>query len=151
MRQAFKALFDSKRIQRIEFYGKIMEWHSRWSDEARTMYHINCYRGPVVSAVWHIARAARRRPPLPAASASPSSDMTWRFFPAAEFANHTQAWHSLVAQRKRTPPYEPEFIEAMIAVFGTPETVLAICGDHAAPCAMGILQRINAGWQTFQP
>ncbi|HET7031934.1 MAG TPA: GNAT family N-acetyltransferase, partial [Casimicrobiaceae bacterium] len=117
MRQeAFKALFDSKRIKRIEFYGKIMEWHSRWSDEARTMYHINCYRWPVVSAVWHIARAARRPPALPAASASQSADMTWRFFPAAEFANHTQAWHSLVAQRKRTPPYEPEFIEAMIAV-----------------------------------
>ena len=151
MRQeAFKALYDSKRTKRIEFYGKIMEWHSRWSDEARTMYHINCYRWPFVSTVWHIARAARRRPPVPVASASLPADMTWRLLPAADFARHAQAWQSLVAQRRRTPPYEREFVEAMVAVFATPATVLAICGDPEAPCAMGLLER-NAGWQTFQP
>jgi len=54
MRQeAFRQLFAEGRISRIEFYGKLMEWHTRWSDEARTMYHINYHR-------WAAASTARR-------------------------------------------------------------------------------------------
>lgn len=45
MRHAyFPALFGEKRLQRVEFYGKLMEWHTRWSDEFRTTYHCNVYR-----------------------------------------------------------------------------------------------------------
>ena len=45
MRQeAFAQLFAEPRLQRIEFFGKIMEWHVRWSNESRTMYHLNLYR-----------------------------------------------------------------------------------------------------------
>ena len=41
MRQeAFAKLFEEQRIKRIEFYGKLMDWHTKWSDEARTMYHV---------------------------------------------------------------------------------------------------------------
>lgn len=40
----FPALFDQKRLQRVEFYGKLMEWHTRWSAEVRTIYHCNIYR-----------------------------------------------------------------------------------------------------------
>lgn len=42
--EAFRKLFDERRFKHIEFYGKLMEWHTRWSDEVRTMYHINHYR-----------------------------------------------------------------------------------------------------------
>jgi CelD/BcsL family acetyltransferase involved in cellulose biosynthesis len=41
---SFKALFDSGEIRRIEFYGKVMDWHRRWSDESRTLYHLSRYR-----------------------------------------------------------------------------------------------------------
>ena len=45
MRQeSFRELFDEGRLKRIEFYGKLMEWHKRWSEEVRTLYHVNCYR-----------------------------------------------------------------------------------------------------------
>ncbi len=45
MRQdAFKEIFDQRVFARIEFYGKLMEWHTRWTDEVRTLYHLNCYR-----------------------------------------------------------------------------------------------------------
>lgn len=45
MRQdAFTQLFAERAIRRIEFYGKLMDWHTKWSDEVRTMYHLNCYR-----------------------------------------------------------------------------------------------------------
>lgn len=42
--EAFAKLFEEGQTQRIEFYGKVMDWHTRWSDEIRTLYHINCYR-----------------------------------------------------------------------------------------------------------
>ena len=40
----FPSLFGEGRLQRVEFYGKLMEWHTRWSDEVRTTYHSNIYR-----------------------------------------------------------------------------------------------------------
>ncbi len=42
----FKVIFDEKRISRIEFYGKVMDWHTKWTDEIRNIYHVNCYRWP---------------------------------------------------------------------------------------------------------
>jgi CelD/BcsL family acetyltransferase involved in cellulose biosynthesis len=49
MRQeSFRELFDEGRLKRIEFYGKLMEWHRRWSEEVRTLYHVNCYRWSVI-------------------------------------------------------------------------------------------------------
>lgn len=45
MRQeAFGLLFGEPRLKRIEFFGKLMEWHARWSEETRTMYHFTLYR-----------------------------------------------------------------------------------------------------------
>ncbi len=37
-------LFAEKRTRIVEFYGRVMEWHTRWTDETRILYHINCYR-----------------------------------------------------------------------------------------------------------
>ncbi|MGI4938933.1 MAG: GNAT family N-acetyltransferase, partial [Janthinobacterium lividum] len=60
MRQeAVALLFGERRLARIEFYGKVLEWHTRWSDEVRTMFHVTVYR-------WSILRTLqewlRRRP-----------------------------------------------------------------------------------------
>ena len=45
MRQeAFALLFNEPRLRRIEFFGKLMAWHARWSEESRTMYHFTLYR-----------------------------------------------------------------------------------------------------------
>lgn len=45
MRQAeFKQIFDGQQFQRIEFYGKVMEWHTRWSTQSRDIYHVTAYR-----------------------------------------------------------------------------------------------------------
>jgi CelD/BcsL family acetyltransferase involved in cellulose biosynthesis len=44
MRQdAFQSIFDNKLCERIEFYGKVMDWHTKWSNDIRTMYHTNAY------------------------------------------------------------------------------------------------------------
>ncbi len=46
MRQeAFKYIFDQTPIQHIEFYGKVMDWHVKWSSEIRTLFHINYWSG----------------------------------------------------------------------------------------------------------
>jgi len=76
---ATRGLFDEARFERIEFYGRVMEWHTRWTDEIRTMYHLNGYRWPVLGRLH--ALAARRgesgadvsaAPPAPAAAATGS-------------------------------------------------------------------------------
>lgn len=56
--QACRALFGQARLRRIEFYGKVMEWHLRWTREVRTLYHINCYRWAPLAHL-HAARGAR--------------------------------------------------------------------------------------------
>ena len=58
--EACRQLFDEGRFARIEFYGKVMEWHLRWTDEVRTLYHLNTYRWPALRTP---ARASCRRAP----------------------------------------------------------------------------------------
>ena len=62
----FQILFDAGSVRRIEFYGKVMEWHRRWTDEVRTLYHVNAYRAPW--ARWaheRVRRGAARPDPVP--------------------------------------------------------------------------------------
>jgi CelD/BcsL family acetyltransferase involved in cellulose biosynthesis len=42
--EELKLLFEGGATQSVEFYGKVMEWHRKWTDEVRTVYHINHYR-----------------------------------------------------------------------------------------------------------
>ncbi len=44
--EATRAIIEAGRFARIEFYGRVMEWHLRWTDEVRVMYHLNAYRWP---------------------------------------------------------------------------------------------------------
>lgn len=45
MRQeALPLLYNDNAVQRIEFYGRVMDWHTKWSDELRTLYHVNITR-----------------------------------------------------------------------------------------------------------
>jgi CelD/BcsL family acetyltransferase involved in cellulose biosynthesis len=47
MRQdEFALWWGEGRYRRIEFYGKTMEWHTRWTASERTLYHLNVYRWP---------------------------------------------------------------------------------------------------------
>ena len=46
-----RQLFDDSQVHSIEFYGRVMDWHTRWTDEIRTIYHINCFRRPWVPSL----------------------------------------------------------------------------------------------------
>jgi CelD/BcsL family acetyltransferase involved in cellulose biosynthesis len=63
-----RQLFSEGSMRRIEFYGPLMDWHTRWTEEVRTMYHINYYRYPLLATIHKIARErfAERRTEMPA-------------------------------------------------------------------------------------
>lgn len=42
--EACRGLFSEGRFARIEFYGRVMEWHMRWTEQVRILYHLNHYR-----------------------------------------------------------------------------------------------------------
>jgi Acetyltransferase (GNAT) domain len=51
-----KQLFAENQVRVIEFYGRVMEWHSRWSEEVRTLYHVNCLRHLWVASLKKLVR-----------------------------------------------------------------------------------------------
>jgi CelD/BcsL family acetyltransferase involved in cellulose biosynthesis len=66
----FRALFDEGVIRRVEFYGKVMDWHMRWTGDVRMLYHVNAYRWPWVKRLHARGRTRQRvekpEPALPA-------------------------------------------------------------------------------------
>jgi hypothetical protein len=61
--EAVRRLFDEQRFERLEFYGKVMEWHTRWTDEVRTLYHVNYYRWPALGRLHALWQSRRARSP----------------------------------------------------------------------------------------
>jgi CelD/BcsL family acetyltransferase involved in cellulose biosynthesis len=57
---AFAELIDQRGIRRIEFYGPLKEWHTRLTDDARRMYHVNYYRWQLVKRL-HGFRGALKK------------------------------------------------------------------------------------------
>jgi CelD/BcsL family acetyltransferase involved in cellulose biosynthesis len=60
--EALRALFDAAHPGRLEFYGRVMEWHTRWTNEMRTLYHVNYYRWGALArlhALWQSRRAVQ--------------------------------------------------------------------------------------------
>ncbi|MGH8593597.1 MAG: GNAT family N-acetyltransferase [Gammaproteobacteria bacterium] len=53
--EAFRRLFAERAVRRIEFFGKLMEWHTRWTDDVRTLYHVNFYRSRLMPGLKSIA------------------------------------------------------------------------------------------------
>jgi len=51
-------LYREGRIRRIEYYGRMMEWHSRWTENSRVLYHLTLYRWPLLQ---RLAEWRRRR------------------------------------------------------------------------------------------
>jgi len=57
--QAFEYIFRHRLVSRIEFYGRLMEWHQRWSDRSRMLYHVNYDRSPLVRRTWELLKRVR--------------------------------------------------------------------------------------------
>ena len=152
----FKNVFDEGKIKRIEFYGKLMEWHTRWSNEARTMYHANYYRW---ENVLRLKRALLRSEAglESGASASPAAsataDYVWTLAPVGEFDNYQEAWQAIRSTKHNQAPItEPGFVSLVLKYFADGSELLAVCGDPASPLAIAVLRRNGSfAWETFQP
>ncbi|MDP2323698.1 MAG: GNAT family N-acetyltransferase [Gammaproteobacteria bacterium] len=51
-------LFAEGKIRRLEYFGRLMDWHTKWTDYKRTLYHLTQYRWPLLK---RLALARRRR------------------------------------------------------------------------------------------
>ncbi len=64
MRQdQFQQLFTEQKFRRIEFFGKVMEWHTRWTSQSRTIYHATAYRWAWLKAL-HARRGVVKAAPV---------------------------------------------------------------------------------------
>lgn len=54
-----KQLFDENKNRSIEFYGSVMDWHTKWSNEIRTLYHVNYYRWAALPFLSKIVRKTK--------------------------------------------------------------------------------------------
>jgi CelD/BcsL family acetyltransferase involved in cellulose biosynthesis len=73
LEETCRQLFDQPRFGTLEFYGRVMEWHRRWTDDVRTMYHLTGYRWALLPQL-HSAlknRKARRAAPRAATITAP--------------------------------------------------------------------------------
>jgi CelD/BcsL family acetyltransferase involved in cellulose biosynthesis len=52
----FRDIFNEG-FARVEFYGKVMDWHRKWTDEIRTMYHLNTCRSQTLASLRRTCRA----------------------------------------------------------------------------------------------
>lgn len=59
--QAFEYIFQRSLAKRIEFYGKLMEWHTRWTEQSRMLFHVNVFRSQLFRRARNVARWARHR------------------------------------------------------------------------------------------
>jgi hypothetical protein len=62
-----QALSTKRKIQRFEYYDRVMEWHTRWTDNRRSNYHRTCFRHSLLK---QLAQAITRR------NAPPARDLT---------------------------------------------------------------------------
>ena len=56
------AIFEGREFDRIEFYGRVMDWHTKWTDEIRTLYHATVFRWAAAQRLylWRQTRRADR-------------------------------------------------------------------------------------------
>lgn len=55
--EACRSVFEEGRVGRIEFYGRMVDWTSRWTELSRTLFHVYAYRWGMVARL----RSAMRR------------------------------------------------------------------------------------------
>ncbi|MBK8384455.1 MAG: GNAT family N-acetyltransferase [Candidatus Accumulibacter sp.] len=44
-------LFQGKIVSRVEYYGRMMDWHTKWTDNKRTLHHFTMYRLPLLKQI----------------------------------------------------------------------------------------------------
>lgn len=56
--EELRQLHAEGKIKRLEYFGRLMEWHTKWTDQKRMLYHLTVYRWPAIKT---LAEARRRK------------------------------------------------------------------------------------------
>jgi hypothetical protein len=67
-------LYSGGQVRSYEFYGPLMEYQLRWTRNARTLYHLTCFRHRWVRSARNMAKRIRTHQPTAALATSPASD-----------------------------------------------------------------------------
>lgn len=46
--EELQQFFTGNDVKRIEYYGRVMEWHTKLTEHQRTLYHLTAYRWPML-------------------------------------------------------------------------------------------------------
>ena len=55
--EELQRIFNQGQIKRMEYFGKVMDWHTKLTDKKRTLYHLTSYRWPFIKKL----ASARRK------------------------------------------------------------------------------------------
>lgn len=50
-REIMQELYNANQVRVVEFYGRVREWHTQWSSDVRSMFHINVFRNGNVAKI----------------------------------------------------------------------------------------------------
>ena len=78
-----RTFFEGTEVRRIEYYGKLMDWHTKLTAEKRTLYHLTQYRWGWVRALAAQRQRARAEAAAAAAAAAPAAGVAPDAGPAA--------------------------------------------------------------------
>lgn len=68
-------LFASGEFRRIEYYGRVMEWHTKWTHLSRTLFHTSVYRWSILRkfAEWRRRQTATKAAVAPTPEVEPAT------------------------------------------------------------------------------
>lgn len=56
--EELQEIYRQGKIKRMEYFGRLMDWHTKLTDKKRTVYHLTVYRWPLIKK---LAEARRRK------------------------------------------------------------------------------------------
>ena len=66
--EELQRFFVGQEVQRVEYYGRVMDWHTKLTEAQRTLYHLTAYRWPLLKRLTERRGAAQ----LSAQAAAPT-------------------------------------------------------------------------------
>ncbi len=71
--------FADGRIRRIEYYGSLMDWHTKLTDDKRNLHHLTLYRWSILKKLAETRRASKARAvavtsPVPTSASASASE-----------------------------------------------------------------------------
>ena len=67
-------LHRERRINRMEFFGRLMDWRTKWTDQKRTLFHLTMYRWPFLKKLAEARRHKAEAAAVPVAAAAATAN-----------------------------------------------------------------------------